>query len=94
MWQERAARRDFKPDYVGFGSFSTEVSKACLSTGVCFTPDTVAKRFLASDRRTFFHFRARMGNFDSKINPFGFYYCPFCQPRDPHGDFCNTIPPI
>ena len=59
MWQERAARRDFKPDYVGFGSFSTEVSKACLSTGVCFTPDTVAKRFLASDRRTFFHFRAR-----------------------------------
>src|SRR3974390_239071 len=94
MWQESAARRDFKPDYVGFGSLLTEASKACRSTGVCFTPDTVAKRFLASDRRTFFHFRARMGNFDSKINPFGFYYCPFCQPRDPHGDFCNTIPPI
>ena len=39
MWQERAARRDFKPDYVGFGSFSTEVSGACLATGVCFTPE-------------------------------------------------------
>jgi hypothetical protein len=39
--------------------------------------DFVAKRFLASERRTFFSDWARIENFGSKIQPFGFYYCPF-----------------
>ena len=50
MWQERAARRDFKPDYVGFGSFSTEVSKACLSTGVCFIAIVLQNSLLHCER--------------------------------------------
>jgi hypothetical protein len=32
-----------------------------------------------------------MGNFDLKIQPFGFYYCPILLICELRADFCNSI---
>jgi hypothetical protein len=69
---------------VRFGSLAAAMA---LIFGVRFTPescranqplgrqlraDFVAKRFSASERRTFFPNQGSIENFDSKIRPFGF----------------------
>jgi hypothetical protein len=41
----------------------------------------------------FSRIRVRMENFDSKIQPFGFYYCPFFLVGRVGDEFCNTFAP-
>jgi hypothetical protein len=57
--------------------FTSENGHSHTRSGCLLGPIFVAKRFLASERRTLFLNQARIENFDSRIRLFGFYYCPF-----------------
>jgi len=57
-----------------------KIADCCADTRQCksqLLADSVAKRFLVPERGTFFQDQVRMGNIDSKIRHFGFYYRPF-----------------
>src|SRR6516162_2905479 len=51
--------------------------------------DTVRKDFWPLAEEHFFTLGREWGILISKINLFGFYYCPFCQPRDLRGDIAT-----